>query len=124
VRFSHLVAELYRRGVSYWPTPEGRLHLEAPEGSLTPELREALHEHRDSLLFLSDRTPIMGRGRDDVEEREDKGDAREDQEVQVTTGAANRTGAALRPRPQPKAPGPSSAEGVGKRAGDRTATQE
>lgn len=63
---SHLVAELYRRGVSYWPAPDGRLHLEAPAGALTEALRTAIREHREDLLFLCDGTPITGRGREDA----------------------------------------------------------
>jgi hypothetical protein len=111
VRFSHLVAELYRRGVSYWPTPDGRLHLEAPVGVLTGELRAAVEEHRDNLLFLSDRTPIMGRGRDEVDERGDQGDDRGDQGEPVTTAAANSTGAG--------APAAAGAQGAGPGLGRR-----
>jgi hypothetical protein len=62
--FAQLVAELHRRGVSYWTTPEGKLHLEAPPGVLAGPLRAAVREHRDDLLFLCRGTPVMGRGRD------------------------------------------------------------
>ena len=66
--FAHLVAELHRRGVSYWTTSGGRLHLEAPRGALSGPLRAAIREHRDDLLFLCQGTPVLGRGRDDRED--------------------------------------------------------
>ena len=43
-----LLAELSRREVRLEP----RLRVDAPPGSLSPELREALGQHRDDLIEL------------------------------------------------------------------------
>ncbi len=64
---SRLVAELYRRGVSYWTSTDGRLHLEAPVGALTDELRRAILDHRDDLLVVCAGTPIWGMGQEPPE---------------------------------------------------------
>lgn len=66
--FSRLVAALYGRGVTYWTKADGTLGFRAPAGALTPELRAAMREHRDDLLFLcSGGVTVYGCGQEPAE---------------------------------------------------------
>jgi hypothetical protein len=66
--FSHLVAALYAGRVTYRATAEGKLHVEAPAAALTLDLRQAMREHRNDLLFLcSGGVTIYGRGAEPAE---------------------------------------------------------
>ena len=74
--FSHLVAHLYARGVTYWATADGKLHLEAPTGALTDEDWTAVAAHKDDLLFLcAGGVTIYGQGREPAWLREEFGRA-------------------------------------------------
>ena len=46
-----LLAELFRRGVKVW-ADGGQLHVRAPKGALTPELRDSLAERKLEILSL------------------------------------------------------------------------
>ncbi|MET8062823.1 amino acid adenylation domain-containing protein [Micromonospora sp. NPDC005222] len=54
-----LFAELYRRGVRLRLT-DGRLHVTAPPGALTSELREEMSRHRDELIEVIKRAEGAG----------------------------------------------------------------
>ncbi len=51
VRAEHLVAELRQLGIIVW-ADHGRLHFKAPEGGLTPRLRQCLADEKPHLLKL------------------------------------------------------------------------
>jgi hypothetical protein len=51
VTVPQLVKRLSRRGIHLWA--EGsRIKYRAPSGALTPEIREAIQQHRDAFLFF------------------------------------------------------------------------
>ena len=54
---AELLAELRRRGVKLTVNGD-RLRYEAPRGALTPELLEAMRQHKPELLRLLSRPPI------------------------------------------------------------------
>ena len=47
----NLIAELERLGITVW-AQDGRLRYKAPQGSLTPELKQRLTDNKDRLLTL------------------------------------------------------------------------
>jgi len=65
-----LYLSLYRAGVSYWQTPDGKLGYKAPNG-LTPELRTAMRDHKADLLFLcSGGMTVYSKGQEAAERNE------------------------------------------------------
>jgi TubC N-terminal docking domain len=50
VTFRQLLDEIYRCGVSYSATADGKLRIDAPAGQVSDALRAALPAHREALL--------------------------------------------------------------------------
>ena len=62
-----LYLSLYRAGVTYWQTPEGKIGYRTPNG-LTPELRTAMRAQKDDLLFMTSHgMTVYGRDQEPAE---------------------------------------------------------
>src|SRR5262245_39901633 len=48
----HLLQQLHERGVILTPSPDGTVRCRAPKGVLTPELLDAIRQHKAELLAM------------------------------------------------------------------------